>query len=141
MRSFLTYRKLSFLEIALLPEVFFFLLIFRLKVSYQPSRKWMPHVALKSIKIIDDRSKEKAILIAKVVNGLARRTPWKSTCLVKALAANKMLHKRKIDHKIHFGVASTLNNQFEAHSWVSVEDEVLIGGGNLEGFHEISSFS
>ena len=141
MSSFLPYRKLSFSEITLIPEVVLYLFIFRLKVSYQPSQKWMPDVALKNLKKIDSFSMKKAILIAKVVNGLARRAPWKSTCLVKALAANKMLHKRKIDHKIHFGVASTVNTQFEAHAWVSVEDEVLIGGGNLERFHEISSFS
>ena len=137
MPRFLPYRKLSFLEIKLLPEVFFFLLIFRIKVSYQPSKKWMPSITFKSLKTIDTVSMEKAVFVAKVINGLATRTPWKSTCLVKALAANKMLQQRKINHKLHFGVARSLDTKFEAHAWVTVKGEVLIGGGNLEEFNEI----
>lgn len=140
MSSFLLHRKLSFSEILLIPEVLVFLLIFRFKVSYQTSQKWMPKVALEGSKTINSGSKEKAKLIAKVVNGLSKRTPWKSTCLVKVLAARYILNKRQIENKIHIGVDRSLKQKIGAHAWLSIGDEVILGGGNLEGFHEISGF-
>lgn len=78
--------------------------------------------------------------IAKVVNGLATRTPWKSTCLVKALAASKMLSKRHIPHSIHFGMKKNDSGNYEAHAWVSAGGRVLIGGENVEEFKEVGRF-
>lgn len=79
-------------------------------------------------------------IIAGVINGLVARTPWKSTCLVKALAAHKMLKRRNISSRIHFGVKKSSDNDFEAHAWLSVGDKVIIGGENLEDFVELGSY-
>jgi hypothetical protein len=141
MSRFLPQKSLSFSETLLLPEVFFNLFICRLKVSYQPSVKYMPKVTAKSTKNISPTTMVIAIRVAKVVNGLSTRTPWKSTCLVNALAAHSMLRKRKIEHKIHIGVAPALQNQFIAHAWLSVADIVIVGDGNLENFREIARLS
>lgn len=73
-----------------------------------------------------------------MVSGLASRTPWRSTCLVKALAAHKMLEKRGIKSKVHLGVKKSGNNGLEAHAWLSVDGSVIIGGENLNEFKEIS---
>ena len=140
MRRFIPQRNLSFLEITLIPQVLFFLFIFRYRISYKPSKTWMPETCtLKTEKIALDKLKT-VILISNVINGIGARTPWKSTCLVKALSMSKMLKIRHIDHKIHIGVTPKLNNQFGAHAWLSVGNEIILGGKNLEGFHEISSF-
>lgn len=78
-----------------------------------------------------------AKLIASLINGLAARTPWKSTCLVKALAVHKMLKRRNIESQIHFGVKKASSVGFEAHAWLSVYGEVVIGGENLDEFVEL----
>ena len=140
MNNFIPKRKLSFSEIMLIPEALLVLFIFRLKVSYQPSRKWMPKATTEVSENIEAENMEKALLVAKVLDGLENRTPWKNTCLVKALAARHMLKQRLINHKIHIGVAAKLNNQFGAHAWLSVGNKNILGGENLEGFHEISAF-
>ncbi len=138
MSRFLPHRKVSFSEIVLIPEAFLYLFVFRLKVSYQPSRKWMPKETSENLEKIGAEKMGIALLIAKVINGLTTRTPWESTCLVKSLATNRMLQQRQINHKIHIGVARSLKNHLEAHAWLSVEDEVIVGGGNLENFQEIA---
>lgn len=79
-------------------------------------------------------------LITNIINGLSTRTPWKSTCLVKALAASKMLSKRHIPHSIHFGMKKNDSGNYEAHAWVSASGRVLIGGENVEEFKEVGRF-
>jgi hypothetical protein len=140
MIHFFPKRKLSFLEVSLIPEALFSLFIYRLKVSYQPSRKWMPKPTLATAEKIEANLLRKAMLLVKVINGLEKRTPWKNTCLVKALATRSMLKKRKITHKIHIGVAPQAHNTIEAHAWVSVGTEIILEGENQAEFHEISGF-
>ncbi|GGZ75019.1 lasso peptide biosynthesis B2 protein [Algibacter mikhailovii] len=140
MSHFFSKKKLSFSEIVLIPEALVMLCIFRLKVSYQPSRKWMPKATSERAETTSDKKMGTALLVVKVINGLETRTPWRNTCLVKALAVHSMLQKRQIVHKIHIGVAPKENKSFEAHAWLSVGTEIILGGGNLDRFHEISSF-
>ena len=140
MSQFFPKRKLSYSEIILIPETLLHLFIFRLKVSYQPSRKWMPKASKASAEEIAADKMQTALLVVNIINGLETRTPWKNTCLVKVLATRRMLQKRQINHKIHIGVAPKSNNDFDAHAWLSVGNEIILGGENLDGFHEISGF-
>jgi hypothetical protein len=140
MSRFFPGRKLSFSEIALIPEALFLLFVFRLKVSYQPSRNWMPKAASDSAGKIAPDKMVNAQLVVKVIKGLESRTPWNNTCLVKALTAHKMLQRRLVNHKIHIGVELKSKNSLGAHAWLSVGDDIVLGGENLGEFHEISSF-
>ena len=140
MKKFIPKRKISFSEIVLIPEALLALLIYRVKVSYQPSSKWMPKATKEVTEKIEVEKMGRALLVAKVIDGLENRTPWKNTCLVKALATRRMLRKRKLNHKIHFGVAKKLNSKLKAHAWLSIGTNNILGGENLEGFHEISAF-
>lgn len=79
--------------------------------------------------------------IATVVNGLAARTPWHSTCLVKVIAGHKMLAQKKIPHTLHFGVQKTLGGEMKAHAWLSVANKIIIGGDAVDEFREISKIN
>jgi hypothetical protein len=83
---------------------------------------------------------ETSKLIASIVNGLALRTPWKSTCLVKALAASKMFQKRNLPHSIHFGMKKNDSGKYEAHAWVAVGDRIVIGGDAVGEYKEVGRF-
>ncbi len=138
MNHFLPRRRLSYAEAILIPEALIQLFIYRLRVSFRPSSEWMPKSSAGSSKLLTGDKREKVRLVAAVINGLADRTPWASTCLVKALAAAYMLNKREIPQKLHIGVARTPSKDFKAHAWLSVDGKIIVGGGNLEDFHEIS---
>lgn len=87
---------------------------------------------------LSEEKKIQSNSIAKIINGLSGRVPWPATCLVKVLAANKMLAKRGIPHTIHFGVKKSSDGKMEAHAWLSANNRVVIGGENLLDYKEIN---
>lgn len=71
--------------------------------------------------------------VAGAIDGAARRLPWTSTCLVRALAGRFMLRRRGIACALHLGVAKAAG-RLEAHAWLTVGDLILTGGAEAPGF-------
>ncbi|MEE4153466.1 MAG: lasso peptide biosynthesis B2 protein [Erythrobacter sp.] len=66
--------------------------------------------------------------VAYAIKGMARRVPWRSDCLVQAMAAQHWLMRRGIASEIVIGTATGRQSEFEAHAWLAREGEVLLGG-------------
>lgn len=66
--------------------------------------------------------------IAFVIPRLAPRLPWRSDCLVQALAGQMMLSRRRITSEIVIGTAKQQDGSFEAHAWLTCEGSVILGG-------------
>ncbi|MCE7698044.1 MAG: lasso peptide biosynthesis B2 protein [Methanobacterium paludis] len=49
----------------------------------------------------------------------------RSTCLSKAMAAQILLSRHNYPSKLKIGVIK--ENEFEAHAWVEVDNEVVVG--------------
>lgn len=71
--------------------------------------------------------------IAFVMPRVASRVPWKSDCLVQALAAQRWLKTARINSTLSLGVRQQPENGFEAHAWLSVGTR-LVTGGDIAGF-------
>jgi hypothetical protein len=84
-----------------------------------------------------DRSVE-AARIGRTVAGVSRRLPWHPTCLRQALAARRMLRRRGIACTLHLGVANA--SLIEAHAWVTVDGEPVVGRPGLERFVPLVAF-
>ena len=123
----------------LIPEAFYQLLMARIKVSVLKSHQYLPQVQNKKATVVSIENFEKVQTITTVINGLSLRTPWSSTCLVKVIAAHKMLCKRKIPHVLHFGVQMNSSKKIKAHAWLSTGNKILVGGENAAGFKELST--
>jgi hypothetical protein len=83
--------------------------------------------------------------IAMMGAAVARRLPFKPTCLEKALALWWLLRRHRIPADLRIGVRKGVNGDFEAHAWVEADGVVLGESGEdhtlfvpLEG--EIHSF-
>ena len=61
-----------------------------------------------------------AMKIGRIANGLGRRMPFPSACLVRSLAAYWSLRARGLAPELHLGVANT--DGFRAHAWVTLCD-------------------
>lgn len=65
---------------------------------------------------------------------VADRLPWRSTCLVRALAGAMLLRRRGITGAtIRLGVRKTAD-KLEAHAWLLFGPEALLGGEEAVGF-------
>ncbi len=120
-----------------MPEAFFQLTKAWITVRLLPSKKYLSKIEPFNSAFNAQSGIKRSKLIAGVINGIATRTPWTSTCLIKAVAADKMLQKRGIRSQLHFGVIKGKGKTLEAHAWLSVEGAVIVGGENHESFVEI----
>ena len=68
----------------------------------------------------------------------AARLPWHPTCLRQALAVRRMLLRRGIASQLHLGVTSPTVG--EAHAWVTVGGEPVVGRPGLERFVPLAAF-
>lgn len=72
------------------------------------------------------------------VRGWGRRVPWRALCFESALALRLMLARRGTGSTLHYGIART--DGLKAHVWLSVGDEIVIGGAEADGFTEVGTF-
>lgn len=75
------------------------------------------------------------------VEAAARRLPWKTVCIQKGLAVQRLLRRAGIDAVLHYGARNPPESaKLEAHVWVSVDGVAIIGGEEAAGFAEIANF-
>ncbi|MBW4890012.1 lasso peptide biosynthesis B2 protein [Mucilaginibacter sp. HMF5004] len=69
-------------------------------------------------------------------------SPWRTKCFEQALAAKMMLKRRGVISTMFFGVyKDTVTNKLNAHAWLKSGDKIVTGGGNLERYTVLSSFT
>jgi hypothetical protein len=71
------------------------------------------------------------------VAAAARFVP-RSTCLIQAVAAHRLLRRGGSPAVLCLGVLRDPGAGFHAHAWVESEGQVLIGGGAVEGFTRLA---
>lgn len=79
--------------------------------------------------------------IARLLLPVARVVPFRAKCLEQALALTMMLRRRRIISTLHLGTTrgTVANAVFEAHAWLSVEGEVIVGGP-IDRYVELTRF-
>jgi hypothetical protein len=75
-------------------------------------------------------SKDDPALFARKVSRFVRKVSAYipgATCLTQALATTKLLRKFGYPASVRIGVAKTPQDQLQAHAWVELEKEIVIG--------------
>ena len=67
------------------------------------------------------------------VRATSRCVP-RATCLTQALAAQTLLSRAGYNPQVKIGVAKNEKKLFEAHAWLVLGDDVLIGGTEVERY-------
>ncbi len=78
--------------------------------------------------------------VGAVINRASRRLPFHCTCFVKALAANMMLRRRKMNGTIYLGLKKDVKKNLLAHAWISCGDAILTGGECSSEFTVVAAF-
>jgi hypothetical protein len=71
----------------------------------------------------------------------SRHVPWKSRCLVQAMAVKGMLRLRGIPSTIYMGLAKDEDDNLKAHAWLRSGDMVVVGTPGVDRFSVVSTFS
>ena len=77
-----------------------------------------------------------AALVARVAFAVPRvgaYLPWRSDCLVQALAAQRWLASKAVKSEICIGVRKPADLEFEAHAWLEAGGTVVTGG-DISGY-------
>jgi hypothetical protein len=84
------------------------------------------HRRVEEVAGLDGSAGSAAQRIAWSVRAAGRRLPY-TTCLVEALAAQLLLARRGVHSGLRIGVQRDDEGRFEAHAWVDVKGEVIVG--------------
>lgn len=81
--------------------------------------------------------------IAWAINMAARYFPWKGSCLLEALALQRMCVKRGLKAEILLGVAKNpaKPNALKAHAWTRAGDHILTGKKGHKAFTVVATFT
>ena len=79
-----------------------------------------------------------AKMVSGYVNRSAENTLWESKCLVRALTAQRLLRRKKIDSTLYLGVGKE-NDKMIAHAWLRC-GTLFVTGGDGSGFAIVAKY-
>ena len=74
--------------------------------------------------------------ISYVIPRLSDRLPWRSDCLIQAIAAQNWLLSLSLDSEIQIGVEMPQDGDFGAHAWL-LHKGIVITGGDIDQYEPI----
>jgi hypothetical protein len=89
------------------------------------------------VAVADDGMRE-AVRTGRTIARVAARLPWHPTCLRQALATQRMLRRHGIACTLHLGVTNIA--AAEAHAWVSVGGQEVVGQAGVERYVPLAAF-
>ena len=138
---------LSKLERKLFIEAFVNIEIIRLKLRLLPLKKIISHLEQGSEIETNIRSTKEqlqtAMNVGNAIELASNHTLFKTSCLIQALTAEVMLHKRDISGVILIGIlrSQKAGNSIEAHAWTQCNKEIITGKNNCESYTVLSVWS
>ncbi|MDX5476458.1 MAG: lasso peptide biosynthesis B2 protein [Bacillaceae bacterium] len=86
---------------------------------------------------------EKRILssVSQSIQVMSKYTFWESQCLVRAIAAMKMLEKRHIESTLYLGTAKGENGEMIAHAWLRSGPFYITGAEEMDKFTVVGKFA
>lgn len=78
--------------------------------------------------------------ISSAVCKMSCHTIWESACMVKAVAAMKMLERRGIESTLYLGTAKDHSGKMIAHAWLRSGPFYLTGFEEMEKFTVVAKF-
>jgi len=80
-----------------------------------------------------------ALRIAREVIRISNKTPWESKCLVRALTAQDLIHRKGIETTLYLGVGKDEKGAMIAHAWLRC-GELYVMGGDGSPYSTVAKF-
>lgn len=79
--------------------------------------------------------------ISEAIHLVSPHTFWKNECLVRAIAGQKMLHRRKIESTLYLGTGKDEYGNLVAHAWLRSGNFYISGAEGMHRFIVIGTFA
>ena len=79
--------------------------------------------------------------ISQAIDLMSKYTIWESQCLVKAIAAMKMLERRNIESTLYLGTTKDDSGKLIAHAWLRSGPFYITGAEGMERFTVVGKFA
>ncbi|MCE3198834.1 lasso peptide biosynthesis B2 protein [Paenibacillus sonchi] len=129
--------------LALIPEALWRLFLVRIQLLF-PFAKTAPQLGIQAQEtpmISKEGDAARIRHVTKAIRVMSRFTPWKSTCMVRAVAGLKMLEKRGIESTLYMGVAKDKQGRMIAHAWLRSGSYYVSGDDAMKGFVVVEKFA
>jgi hypothetical protein len=94
------------------------------------------------VPVLSVDQENRAKLIGRTVQTIARYTPWNSNCFPQAITARLLLGLYSIPYAIYFGLMKDATSpHMQAHAWVASGRIRVTGGDGFEEFTVVGCFS
>lgn len=82
-----------------------------------------------------DAAEEAAVRdVSRMLHMASRHCWWEYACMVRAIAAMKMLQRRGIASTLYLGTAKNAAGDMIAHAWLRSGSAIVTGGEEMNGF-------
>lgn len=71
------------------------------------------------------------------VAAVAARVPWKALCFQQGLTFQRMVRRAGYDARLHYGVGRDHAGSLNAHVWISIDGDVVLGGDTSPSFRQV----
>ena len=118
--DFIKYRRLSWLDRALLLEAFLFVMVASIAIAMLPFRK-LGTLAGRPVTPPEPSQQARSLIIKRTrwaVVAVATRVPWRALCFQQGLAAQLMLRRRGVASVLYYGALQDRQKGLQAHVWV-----------------------
>lgn len=142
-RTCRTLARLDWSEWKLVFEAAIYLLGARFEVWFLPFRRLAMGLGQEMAESPTEENEAQRAISARIgwaVQGLGENLPWMGQCLVQAVAATRMLRRRRIPSTLYFGVAKD-TGEFMAHAWVRSGTQIIIGAKSRHAFTVVATFA
>jgi hypothetical protein len=130
-------------SIAILAEAYIYLIWARV-LMWQPFAKLAPSLGLPMQETSTLRRKSDQPVLRRASHAIAimsKYTVWESTCLIRAIAAMKMLERRKVGSTLYLGTAKDPEGNLIAHAWLRSGSTVITGGEVMQDYTIVGKFA
>jgi hypothetical protein len=135
---------LDFKSIVLLFEAYIYLGWARCQLLYRPFSKVAPTLGIymkETKEEITDIQIKELKYIRHSIQIMSKYTFWESKCLVRAIAALKMLERRNIDSTLYLGTGKDENGKLIAHAWLRSGSLFVTGYEEMHRFTITGKFA
>lgn len=124
-------------------EAFFYLGWSRILISF-PFCRIAPSLGDPMEETTNERLHQDMVTLARVqgaIHVMSEHTWWESRCLVRAIAALKMLERRQIESTLYLGTARDESSKMIAHAWLRSGPFLITGSEGMERFGVVGKFA